>query len=322
MAPSKAPKVIAILGPTASGKTDLAMNLVERIEGEIISVDSALIYRGMDIGSAKPTAEELARAPHRLVDICDPAQAYSAADFARDAEQAIQEILSEGRTPVLCGGTMLYFRALFQGLSPMPASDAQVRADVEAEAKLRGWPALHADLAQIDPECAARLHPNHSQRIGRALEVYRISGKNMTYWQSLPGDGLLERLCVEQIALIPQQREVLHQRIAARFDKMLKLGFIDEVKALFARSDLNPEMPSIRAVGYRQVWEYLAGQHSYEEMRQKGIAATRQLAKRQLTWLRSWPEAKVLNTLDESGCAIAQDEILTRALNILEQRPL
>lgn len=313
------PLAIALMGPTAAGKTDLAIALHEHLGADIISVDSALIYRGMDIGTAKPSAEELRRAPHRLIDIRDPAEAYSAAEFVRDASAAMEEIVAAGRIPLLVGGTMLYFKALLEGLSPMPPSDPKIRAQIEQEAAKSGWPAMHAQLAEIDPECAARLHPNHSQRISRALEVYRISGKPMSEWQAAEGQGLLDSYRWIQVAVAPQERSVLHRRIAERFDKMLRIGFIEEVEALFRRGDLHEDMPSIRAVGYRQVWQYLKGEISASEMREQGIAATRQLAKRQLTWLRGWHALNWINTLDDAGKALANDEILRKTLNIVEQ---
>ncbi|MBC6905818.1 tRNA (adenosine(37)-N6)-dimethylallyltransferase MiaA [Saccharophagus sp. K07] len=313
------PLAIALMGPTAAGKTDLAIALHEHLGADIISVDSALIYRGMDIGTAKPSAEELRRAPHRLIDIRDPAEAYSAAEFVRDASAAMEEIVAAGRIPLLVGGTMLYFKALLEGLSPMPPSDPKIRAQIEQEAAKSGWPAMHAQLAEIDPECAARLHPNHSQRISRALEVYRISGKPMSEWQAAEGQGLLDSYRWIQVAVAPQERSVLHRRIAERFDKMLRIGFIEEVEALFRRGDLHEDMPSIRAVGYRQVWQYLKGEISASEMREQGIAATRQLAKRQLTWLRGWHALSWINTLDDAGKALANDEILRKTLNIVEQ---
>jgi tRNA dimethylallyltransferase len=316
------PLAIALMGPTAAGKTDLAIALHERINADIISVDSALIYRGMDIGTAKPTAEELRRAPHRLIDICDPAESYSAADFSRDARAAIEEIVAAGRTPLLVGGTMLYFKALLEGLSPMPPSDPAIRGAIEAEAQTLGWPALHAQLAEVDPVCAARLHPNHSQRICRALEVYRISGKPMSAWQAGESNGLLDSYRWIQIAVAPQERTVLHQRIARRFDKMLELGFIEEVEALYRRGDLHEQMPSMRAVGYRQVWQYLAGECDRPTMRERGIAATRQLAKRQITWLRGWHDLSWINTLDAQGQPLESEEIFRQTLNIVEERAI
>jgi tRNA dimethylallyltransferase len=316
------PLAIALMGPTAAGKTDLAIALHERINADIISVDSALIYRGMDIGTAKPTAEELRRASHRLIDICDPAESYSAADFSRDARAAIEEIVAAGRTPLLVGGTMLYFKALLEGLSPMPPSDPAIRGAIEAEAQTLGWPALHAQLAEVDPVCAARLHPNHSQRICRALEVYRISGKPMSAWQAGESNGLLDSYRWIQIAVAPQERTVLHQRIARRFDKMLELGFIEEVEALYRRGDLHEQMPSMRAVGYRQVWQYLAGECDRPTMRERGIAATRQLAKRQITWLRGWHDLSWINTLDAQGQPLESEEIFRQTLNIVEERAI
>lgn len=313
------PLLLAVMGPTAAGKTDLAIALSEHINAEIISVDSALIYRGMNIGTAKPSAEELRRAPHRLIDICDPAETYSVADFVRDAKSAITDILAAGRTPLLVGGTMLYFKALLEGLSPMPPSDPAVRAAIDKEAEIFGWPALHAELARVDPACAARLHPNHSQRISRALEVYRISGTPMSVWQTGGSDGLQESYRWAQIAVAPQERSVLHERIALRFDKMLELGFIEEVESLYRRGDLHEDMPSIRAVGYRQVWQYLKGECDRAEMRERGVAATRQLAKRQLTWLRGWHGLSWVNTLDAQGEALALEEIFRQTLNIVEQ---
>lgn len=313
------PLALALMGPTAAGKTDLAIALHERGNADIISVDSALIYRGMDIGTAKPSKEELQRAPHRLIDICDPADAYSAADFVRDAKVAMADIVAAGRTPLLVGGTMLYFKALLEGLSPMPPSDPVVRAEIEAEATRLGWPALHAQLAKADPECAARLHPNHSQRISRALEVFRISGTPMSHWQTGGSGGVLDSYRWIQIAVAPQERSVLHERIAMRFDKMLELGFIEEVAALRRRGDLHEDMPSIRAVGYRQVWQYINGECDLPTMRERAVAATRQLAKRQLTWLRGWHGLSWVNTLDARGDPLSAEEIFRQTLNIVEQ---
>lgn len=316
------PLAIALMGPTAAGKTDLAIALHEHLGAEIISVDSALVYRHMDIGTAKPSAEELARAPHRLLDIRDPAHPYSAADFVKDAKAAMAEIISRGKTPLLVGGTMLYFKALLEGLSPMPAADAQLRQAIEKEASERGWPHMHALLAAVDPQTAERLHPNHSQRIGRALEVYRASGKPMSYWQSESGSGAFEEFDWVQIALAPRQRVVLHQRIEQRFELMLQLGFVDEVQALFKRGDLHEGLPSIRAVGYRQVWQYLQGQCSFDDMRAKGVAATRQLAKRQLTWLRSWHDLSWIHTTDAESNPLPAEELFGQALNIIGSRAI
>lgn len=313
------PLALALMGPTAAGKTDLAIALREHINADIISVDSALIYRGMDIGTAKPSAEELRRAPHRLIDICDPAESYSAADFVRDAKSAIAEIVAAGGIPLLVGGTMLYFKALLEGLSPMPPSNPEIRAAIEAEAAKRGWPAMHDELADVDPISAARLHPNHSQRISRALEVFRMSGTPMSIWQSGGSGGVIDSYHWIQIAVAPQERTVLHQRIASRFDKMIELGFIEEVASLRQRGDLHEDMPSMRAVGYRQAWQYLSGEYDLAEMRERSIAATRQLAKRQLTWLRGWHGLSWVNTLNTQGNPLSADEIFRQTLNIVEQ---
>ena len=295
MSAPRHPPAIFLMGPTASGKTALAVSLVERFPLEIISVDSALVYRGMDIGTAKPDAATLARAPHHLLDIRDPTEAYSAAAFCDDARRLMADIVARGRVPLLVGGTMLYFRALLQGLDDLPRADAALRKKLEAEATARGWPALHAELAQVDPATAARLAPNDSQRIGRALEIFRLTGTPMS--------ALLERAQsvlpyrVLQLALIPSDRAVLHQRIAARFDTMLAEGLIGEVETLRRTYALTPDLPAMRAVGYRQAWAYLDGEIDLRELREQGIAATRQLAKRQLTWLRSWPDAVELDCL-------------------------
>jgi len=285
---------LALAGPTASGKTAaapaLATHLAPQHRMEIISVDSALVYRGMDIGTAKPSAAELAQVPHHLIDIRDPLQAYSAAEFAHDASELVQAIHARGALPVLVGGTMLYFKALMDGLDPMPPANPEVRAALEAEAAERGWPALHADLAGVDPTTAQRLAPNDAQRIQRALEVYRVSGQTLSSFHATrPGDT--DRgLPIELIALEPQDRKWLHRRIEQRFDAMLQQGFIDEVCRLRARGDLHPDLPSMRCVGYRQAWEALSGHEPMSGLRDRGIFATRQLAKRQLTWLRSMPQ--------------------------------
>jgi len=297
MSASRLPPAIFIMGPTASGKTALAVSLVERFPLEIISVDSALVYRGMDIGTAKPDAATLARAPHHLLDIRDPTEAYSAAAFCDDARRLMADITARGRVPLLVGGTMLYFRALLQGLDDLPRADAALRTQLEAEAAARGWPALHAELAAIDPATAARLAPNDSQRIGRALEIFRLSGKPMSALLDRTQADLPYR--VLQLALIPSDRAVLHQRIADRFDAMLAEGLLDELKSLRQAYALSPDLPSMRAVGYRQAWACLDGEISLDELRETGIAATRQLAKRQLTWLRSWPDAVELDSLAE-----------------------
>ncbi|WP_019559553.1 MULTISPECIES: tRNA (adenosine(37)-N6)-dimethylallyltransferase MiaA [Caldimonas] len=279
---------LCLAGPTASGKTAAALALARVLPIEIISVDSALVYRGMDIGTAKPSAAERAAVPHHLIDLIDPTEAYSAAQFVADATRLVNEIRSRGRLPVLVGGTLLYFKALFDGMDALPAADAQVRARIDARAAQCGWPALHAELARVDPVTAARLSPNDSQRIQRALEVWELSGRPLSQWhtgRTSPAARERPRL----IALEPTDRTWLHRRIAERFHAMLAAGFIDEVRALRARGDLSLAQPSMRCVGYRQVWEMLDGLHPPDTLAERGIAATRQLAKRQLTWLRSMP---------------------------------
>ncbi len=251
------PLALFLMGPTASGKTDLAIRLRQKFPVEIISVDSALIYKGMDIGTAKPDQDELALAPHRLIDILDPSEAYSAADFRRDALREMQAIVEQGKIPLLVGGTMLYYKALLEGLSPLPAADPEIRQQIEQEAQQLGWAALHEQLRQIDPISAERIHPNDPQRLSRALEVYRISGKTLTELTQTKGEALPFR--VKQFAIAPKERAELHRRIELRFEKMVEAGFEDEVKALYARKDLHPDLPSIRCVGYRQMWDYLDG---------------------------------------------------------------
>ena len=284
--------VLALMGPTASGKSALAEQLAETFDGELISVDSALVYRGLSIGAAKPDY------PHHLIHIRDPADPYTAADFARDAAQCIRAVRDRGRQPILVGGSMLYFRALIQGLDEVPAITPEIRADIEAEARAKGWPALHAQLAEVDPATAERLHPNHSQRICRALEVYRETGTPLSEWQG--GQTLSSVAGFECIALCPEDRSVLHQRITKRLSDMFDAGLVDEVRALRARGDLHTDLPAVRAIGYRQVWEHLAGQTDLADCREKVLAATRQLAKRQLTWLRSWPDLTWVLT-DQAG---------------------
>ncbi|SAK39193.1 tRNA delta(2)-isopentenylpyrophosphate transferase [Caballeronia hypogeia] len=288
--------VACLLGPTASGKTAAALAFAARHPVEIVSVDSALVYREMDIGTAKPSAEERAAAPHHLIDIIDPADTYSAAQFRADALRVVGEIVARGNVPLLVGGTMLYYKALTQGLNDLPTADADVRAALDADAARDGWPALHARLAAVDPETAARLAPNDSQRIQRALEIFMLTGQPMSALLAAPRlqDADAPYRFVP-VALEPSDRAVLHARIAARFDAMLAHGFIDEVKRLRARGDLNLSMPSMRCVGYRQAWEYLDGAYGYDEMRDKGVFATRQLCKRQLTWLRAMPERIVVD---------------------------
>lgn len=286
----KKPCVVCLMGPTASGKTQLAIQLVQQYPFEIISVDSAMVYRGMDIGTAKPNADILAIAPHHLIDIREPQDPYSAAQFREDALREIAVIQAKGKIPLLVGGTMLYFRTLQQGIAKMPSADAELRLKLTREGEILGWAALHNRLATIDPVAAQRIHPQDSQRIQRALEVHALTGKNLTTWHD---DQEINKSDDEfhYLVVAPQDRAILHERIKKRFIQMLDEGLIDEVKQLFSRNDLSLETPAIRSVGYRQVWEYLAGKLTFDEMREKGIIATRQLAKRQLTWLRSWPDA-------------------------------
>lgn len=282
------------MGPTASGKTALAIEMATQHNCEIISVDSALIYRDMDIGSAKPSLQELQLAPHKLIDILDPSESYSAADFRRDALLAIEDIVSRGKTPLLVGGTMMYFKALLEGLSPLPGADDGIRQQILAQAQTQGWDALHQELCDIDPVAGERIHPNDPQRLSRALEVYRISGKTMTELTQTKSAAL--PYDVVQFAIAPTDRKILHQLIAKRFNMMLEQGFIEEVARLKARNDLHLELPSMRCVGYRQCWQYLDNEFDHTTMVEKATAATRQLAKRQLTWLRSWPDLQWLES--------------------------
>ncbi|KZN41417.1 tRNA (adenosine(37)-N6)-dimethylallyltransferase MiaA [Pseudoalteromonas luteoviolacea] len=287
------------MGPTAAGKTALAIELCRQLNTEIISVDSALVYNGMDIGTAKPDQEELTQAPHHLINLIDPRESYSVADFRKDAIACIDRLHSQGKIPVLVGGTMMYFKGLIDGLSPLPEASSIVREELEQQAAQIGWPALHAQLMEVDPQAAQKISENDSQRINRALEVYRITGKPMSLLQKekqppLPYDFY-------QFAIVPSDRKILHERIEKRFKIMLEQGFKNEVLALYNRKDLHPDLPSIRCVGYRQMWDYLAGEYDYDEMVFRGIAATRQLAKRQLTWLRSWPEVTWLETGEQEN---------------------
>ncbi len=308
------PPIICILGPTASGKTDLAVNLVERQPMDIISVDSAMVYQDMNIGTAKPDAETLNRAPHRLIDFLDPAIAYSAAEFRRDALREMADITHRGRIPLLVGGTMMYFKSLLHGLAQMPAADEATREALLAEASEKGWDKLHVKLAKVDPESAQRIHPNDPQRISRALEVYKLTGVPLSAWQAKPTEPLPYKPLL--ISLFPSDRGWLHERIERRFHLMVKQGLVDEVRALFERGDLDESMPSIRAVGYRQVWQYLCGALDENQMIERGIIATRQLAKRQLTWLRSMPDLVTLDCINKD----LQEEVLnlTRLIHINE----
>ncbi|MDG2090863.1 MAG: tRNA (adenosine(37)-N6)-dimethylallyltransferase MiaA [Gammaproteobacteria bacterium] len=293
------------MGPTASGKTGLAVELVQQAPLEIVSVDSAQIYRGLDIGAGKPDAGILKKAPHRLIDIRDPSEAYSAADFRKDVLNEITDIQSKGNTPLLVGGTMLYFKALRDGLTAMPAANEEVRNKILDMANDESWQAVHNRLAEVDPESAARIHPNDPQRLQRALEVYELTGKSMTTLHK-EGDSNEELpFDLHFMAISPSQREVLHENIAVRFKQMLEEGFVEEVKKLYERGDLHPALPAIRSVGYRQIWNYLAGEDNFEGMQDKALAATRQLAKRQLTWLRSWPDLQILDddmSKNEKNC--------------------
>jgi len=280
--------VICLMGPTASGKTPLAIEIAQHFPCEIISVDSAMVYREMDIGTAKPTPDVLRIVPHRLINILDPAQAYSAGQFCTDALREIEEVICKGKIPLLVGGTMLYFRVLQQGLAPLPVANQTIRLTLATRAKQEGWEALYAYLETVDPHAAACIHPSDKQRIQRALEVYELTGQPLTLLQKETNS--LSHYTMHYVAISPRDRSVLHTRIAERFQHMLALGLIDEVKQLYARGDLSIELPSMRSVGYRQVRSYLAGDYSYETMHEKAVAATRQVAKRQLTWLRSWPQ--------------------------------
>jgi len=353
--PSATVTCIALAGPTASGKTAAAMAIAQRHAVEIISVDSALVYRGMDIGTAKPTADELAAVPHHLINIRDPLQAYSAAEFVQDAQRLIGEITARGKLPLLVGGTMLYFKALFDGLDDMPRANPAIRAELEAQAKAVGWPAMHAELARVDPVTAARLQPNDSQRIQRALEVYRVSGRPMASFHTVanatnniathayptraggqfdtPNSPVFRPTAMPLLSLEPSDRAWLHARIEQRFDAMLSAGFLDEVKALRARGDLNPDLPSMRCVGYRQAWEALdvdglaaddladkpaePAKPGVPGWRDKGIFATRQLAKRQITWLRSMPQRVVV----AADAPDALQQVLARVDQLLGANP-
>lgn len=280
------------MGPTASGKTGLSVELAQDLNGEIISVDSALVYRGMDIGTAKPSVTEMAGVPHHLIDIRDPANAYSAADFRDDAVQLIGEISARGHLPILTGGTMLYFKALKHGLAVMPEANQQIRDDISERGDASGWSIIHDELARVDPKAAQRINPNDRQRLQRALEVYLISGKSLSDWQSEPLPDCPVDLI--ELAIVPPDRQLLHQRIEARFRHMLEHGLVAEVDTLHRRDDLHSGLPAIKSVGYRQVWSYLENEIDFETMVQKAIISTRQLAKRQYTWLRSWEGLRVI----------------------------
>lgn len=289
----KQPPVICLMGPTASGKTALAFELHDNLPCDIISVDSALVYRDMDIGTAKPTPDELAKYPHRLINIRDASESYSAAEFCKDALKEIAEIRAKGRIPLLVGGTMMYFKSLVEGISPLPEAAPEVRKVIEKEAQQKGWQWLHEHLAEIDPQSAQRIHPNDPQRITRAIEVYRITGNTLTQLTEVKGDSVSGDIL--QFAIAPKERAALHDRIKLRYEQMIAQGFEKEVVKLIEREDLHQDLPSIRCVGYRQMWQYLKGEFDHDEMVFKGVCATRQLAKRQLTWLRKWPDLQWLD---------------------------
>ena len=300
MSPSTTqPPVICLMGPTASGKTALAMELSDTLPCDIISVDSALVYRDMDIGTAKPTADELSKYPHRLINLRDASQSYSAADFCQDALVEIAKIRANNRIPLLVGGTMMYFKSLIEGISPLPAANNAIREQIEKEALEKGWEVLHDELTNIDPVSAQRIHPNDPQRLTRALEVFRLTGNTLTQLTQTKGDKLGGNIL--QFAITPKKRSSLHERIAIRYQQMIAQGFEQEVVTLKKRTDLHEDLPSIRCVGYRQMWQYLNGEFDHEEMVFRGVCATRQLAKRQLTWLRNWPSLDWLTTDDEDN---------------------
>lgn len=312
------------MGPTASGKTDLAIALREKLGAELINVDSAQFYRGLNIGAAKPDADTLARAPHRLIDIRDPAERYSVAEFVEDARREMANITEAGCIPILVGGSMLYFKALREGLADMPQADETMRRQMEEKAAREGWPALHRELAEVDPETAAELHPNHSQRIQRALEVYRLSGvpiSQLRKQHQAEGGGIEQDFNLIQLALVPENRQLLHDRISQRLDHMMAEGFLGEVQSLFARGDLDVSLPAIRSVGYRQLWSYCAGECTLDEAVAAAKAATRQLAKRQLTWLRGWPGA-IQVKVDEDAKYLSKLEILQNSLKKLSETPI
>ena len=310
------PLAINLMGPTASGKTALAIELREHLPVELINVDSAQVYRQLNIGSAKPDADMLAQAPHRLIDIRDPAQTYSAAEFLADARGEMAEICASGRIPLLVGGSMMYFKVLLEGLSKLPEANQQVRDTLEQRAQQDGWPSLYAELEAVDPDTASRLHPNHSQRIQRALEVYLVTGKPMSALQTESVGGLSQDYKFRQISLIPQNRKLLHRRIEQRFQTMMDLGFAQEVMDLYNRGDLHRNLPAIRSVGYRQLWDCCAGKCSLDDAVEKGVIATRQLAKRQMTWLRNWPDAIEI-IIDNEKEYLSTKEICKQSLKVL-----
>jgi tRNA dimethylallyltransferase len=305
---SGAPPIAVLTGPTGTGKTDFALALAHEFPIEIVSVDSAQVYRGLDIGSAKPTREIRAQVPHHLIDLVEPTESYSAGQFARDAARAVEDIESRGRIPLLVGGTMLYLRALTAGIAELPEGNAAIRADLDAQAAEQGWPALHARLAGIDPEAAARIHPNDAQRIQRALEVHAATGERISTLQSRNTSALVRDFRI--LALMPGDRPRLHAALDERFGRMMAAGFLDEVRTLYQRGDLTDIHPAIRAVGYRQIWAHLAGSYSLEIAVSRAVAATRQLAKRQMTWLRSMPNIQALDPYDAQSFVGIRDALI------------
>jgi tRNA dimethylallyltransferase len=322
MSVSSLPPAIFLMGPTASGKTDIAMGLREHLPVDIISVDSAQVYRQMNIGSAKPDPETLKQHPHRLIDIRDPVEAYSAGDFLKDAKTQMDEITAAGRIPLLVGGTMLYFKVLLEGLAELPPGNQVIRDELQGRAEKSGWPSLHEELKRIDPKVAARLHPNHSQRIQRALEVYLITGSPLSELQSLSkGKGIQDEYQLTQLALVSNNRSLLHERIAKRFHLMMERGFESEVKALYQRGDLAATSTAMRSAGYRQLWDYCDGLLSIEEAVEHGIIASRQLAKRQITWLRNWPNAREI-LVDNGESYHHCINICNQSLKMLREPPI
>jgi len=322
MGTPKLPAAIFLMGPTASGKTDLAIALRKHLPVEIISVDSAQIYRELNIGSAKPDAQTLSRHPHRLIDIRDPAESYSVADFINDARIEMTEITASGKIPLLVGGSMLYFKKLLEGLSDLPEADQNVRKEIQQRADIAGWPSLYDELCQVDPETAARLHPNHSQRIQRALEVYQLTGEAMSNLQARSWDnGIESDYEIVQIALFANSRALLHQRIEDRFHQMMAQGFELEVRALYQRKDLHPDLPALRSAGYRQLWQYFDGDLSLDHSVESAITSSRQLAKRQITWLRKWSDAHQVY-IDNGKQFLSSQNLCKQCLKILEGAPI
>ena len=316
------PPAIFIMGPTASGKTDLAIALRKHLPVDLISVDSAQVYRQLDIGSAKPDATTLTDHPHRLIDIRDPAEAYSVAEFLKDATEQMAEITAAGRIPLLVGGSMLYFKILLEGLSDLPEANQGVRDQIQQRADEFGWPSLYDELKQIDPQTAAKIHPNHSQRIQRALEVHQLTGMSMSHLQAAASNnGVLDYYSVVQFSLTFDDRALLHRRIEQRFEQMMSSGLLAEVVGLYEREDLNTDLPSMRAAGYQQIWQHLDGQCTLEEAVERSIVASRQLAKRQITWLRNWPNAHEIQ-VDDGQTYISLENSCKQCLKILSQHSI